>query len=598
LDGSLLSPEELEASPMPDDCAAELKASDQSTHTLLAADPQPSVGNILNCRDYSSMNHLLRVTAYVLRAANHFKGASLAQDDSKLNPEELANAERLWIMQAQSTSPRDKKFSTWQHQFDLFTDDKGLWRCRGRLSNADIPFATKYPILLPRDHPLTTLVVRRAHDRVGHDGMKETLTEVRRKFWIIRGRSSVKSIIHRCVLCRRFEGVPFRAPPPPPLPKFRVTEEPPFTYTGVDFAGPLYIRSFGLTQDNKAWICLFTCLVTRAVHLDITTDMSTETFLRCLKRFAARRGLPHKFLSDNGKTFKAAAKFLKTVFRDEAVVNYLSRQGIEWTFNIEKAPWWGGAFERMVQSTKRCLRKMVGRSRLTLDELHTAVVEIESIINSRPLSYISASDMEEPLTPSHLLIGRRVLNLPDHLGSSHDPEGEEFTVNPNQLSERMKRLGGALNHFWKRWRTEYLTELREAHRQSRPSQPTGPSITKGDVVIVHDDNLPRGLWKLGKVEELFPGRDGKIRGAAVKLPSTGRQHSTLNRPIQLLYPLEVGGGCNHPTGAIPGDTAEPLLLEDETSTQSVEQQIRRSRRPAARRAEDQIKAWMCDLEDC
>lgn len=109
-------------------------------------------------------------------------------------------------------------------------------------------------------------------------------------------------------------------------------------------------------------------------------------------------------------------------------------------FNIEKAPWWGGTFERMVKSTKRCLRKMVGRARFSLDELHTAIVEIESIINSRPLSYISSSDLDEPLTPSHLLIGRRVLTLPDNLGCLSDPGDEEFTVGPSQLNDRVKRL--------------------------------------------------------------------------------------------------------------------------------------------------------------
>ena len=149
-----------------------------------------------------------------------------------------------------------------------------------------------------------------------------------------------------------------------------------------------------------------------------------------------------KFLSDNAKTFKAAAKF-----KDESVLNHLAGRGVEWWFNIDKAPWWGGAFERMVKSTKCCLRKMVGRSKLSL--LHTAIVEVESIINSRPLSYISSGDLEEPLTPSHLLIGRRVLNLPDNLGVLlSDPEDEEFTVSPNQLGDRVKNVSESLNYFW------------------------------------------------------------------------------------------------------------------------------------------------------
>lgn len=143
------------------------------------------------------------------------------------------------------------------------------------------------------------------------------------------------------------------------------------------------------------------------MHLDVVTDMSTETFIRCLKRFAARKSIPRKFLSDNGKTFKAAATFIDAVFKERDVQDHLSGRSAEWIFNIEKAPWWGGGvFERMVRSTKHCLRKMIGRFKFSLDELYTVLIEVESIINSRPLSYVSSGDLEEPLTPSHLLMGR------------------------------------------------------------------------------------------------------------------------------------------------------------------------------------------------
>ena len=224
--------------------------------------------------------------------------------------------------------------------------------------------------------------------------------------------------------------------------------------------------------------------------------------MRCLNRFAARRGLPLKFLSDNGKTFKAAAKFLSTVFKDETVREYLSTRGVQCIFNVECAPWWGGIFERMVRSTKRCLRKMVGRANLSQDELLTAVIEIEAVINSRPLSYISSTDLEEPLTPSHLIVGRRLLNLPDYLGYVCDPGDEDFEVNDSQLKRRMKHLASVLSHFWRRWRTEYLNELRECHRYSTAKKAhLHPTISLGDIVIIHDDTLPRGFWKLGQIQE-------------------------------------------------------------------------------------------------
>ena len=131
----------------------------------------------------------------------------------------------------------------------------------------------------------------------------------------------------------------------------------------------------------------------------------------------------------------------------------------------------------MVKSTKRCLRKVVGRANFSRDELLTAVVEIEAVINSRPLSYISSADYEEPLTPSHLVVDRRLLNLPDHLGYVCDPRDEDFEVNASHLMRRIKHPAGILNHFWKRWRTEYQNELRESHHYAAKKTPSGPSVS-------------------------------------------------------------------------------------------------------------------------
>ena len=137
--------------------------------------------------------------------------------------------------------------------------------------------------------------------------------EIRTRYWIIKGRQFVKKVLHKCTICRRYKGLPQPAPLSPPLPVFRVKEEPAFTYTGVDFVGPLYIKTSGLTGSNKVWICLYTCCVVRAVHLDIVPDMTAMSFLRSFKCFTARRGFPKRFISDNGKTFKAAAKNIQGV---------------------------------------------------------------------------------------------------------------------------------------------------------------------------------------------------------------------------------------------------------------------------------------------
>ena len=219
-----------------------------------------------------------------------------------------------------------------------------------------------------------------------HNGTKENPTELRSSFWITNGRSLVKSFIHQCAVCRRHEGRSYRAPPPPPLPTFRVEEAPPFSFTGVDFAGPLYVRDD--VASKKAWISLYTCCVVRVVHLVLVPDMSTPAFLRSFQQFTARRGLPCKMLSDNAKTFRATAKSLTEV---------------KLIFNVPKATWWGGVFEQMVRCTKRCLRKIIGQAKFLQDKLLIALTEVETVINSRPLSYVSADDLEEPhiLPPQH-----------------------------------------------------------------------------------------------------------------------------------------------------------------------------------------------------
>ena len=385
---------------------------------------------------------------YVLRAVKLFK-RSVVCPEKLLSLEELVEAERLWIVDIQVQLKSERNFNKWQKQFDLFPDKKDLIRCHGRLENANLPYSTKYPLFLPSKAHFTTLIVRSAHSRVVHNEVKETLTEIRRKYWIVRGCSLVRSIFHHCVICKRHEGAPFKNPIPPALPPFRIQEQSPFTFTGVDYAGPLYTRS---NEVNKVWIhvCLFTCCATRAIHLELVSDMSTDTFIRCLKRFALRREMPRKFLSDNGKSFKAAAIFLKRVFKDQTVIDHLSIFGVEWLFNIEKAPWWGGVFDRLVKSTKRCLKKFIGQAKFSLDELHTPVVEVESIINSRPLTYLSPCDLEEPLTLSHLITGRRVVNLPYDLGYYADLEDTDFTISQGQVRRRAKYSNLVLNHFWRR----------------------------------------------------------------------------------------------------------------------------------------------------
>ena len=251
-------------------------------------------------------------------------------------------------------------------------------------------------------------------------------------------------------------------------------EVPPFSFTGIDFAGPLFVKCGSDIQ--KVWICLYTCCVVRVVHLDLVIDLTIQSFLRSLKRFIARRGIPARILSDNGRTFKAAAKVITAIATHSEVQKYLTSLGVKWMFNVPKAPWWGGVFERM-QSTKRCLRKLLA-ARFLYDELLTALTEVELVINSRPLSCVSEDDLEEPLTPSHLLIGRRLASFSDHL--CHDPD--KFENIPDLIAPLANYLNRTLDSFWKRWRSEYLVELRDSHHY-HGGNPNATRVSVGDVVI-------------------------------------------------------------------------------------------------------------------
>ena len=228
---------------IPRECLTEMKII-QGAHSMLSCE-HDVYGPIIESERFSSFRKLLRVTAFTFKFIDLLKFKPRYHGEP-VNPQltaaDLVNSQVYWVKASQKPLLDDEKFSTWKVQFGLFLDDDGIWRCRGQLGNADILQSTKYPILLNQSHHVTLLIVHECHEILKHGGVKETLTELCSRFWIIKGRNFVCKVLHRCVICRRLNGTPFVPPLPPPLPSFRVSEAPPFAYTGVDFAGPLYIR--------------------------------------------------------------------------------------------------------------------------------------------------------------------------------------------------------------------------------------------------------------------------------------------------------------------------------------------------------------------
>lgn len=250
------------------------------TVTFITSTETQCISSLIDLVRFSNIQRLLRVTAYVFQFIKKFKervNGGQRVFESDISATDLKEAEQCWILDVQGSLRLNKKFEAWSQEFNLFADCDGLLRCRGRMSHAELPYATKHPILLDGNHRFTTLAIKDCHSRVMHSGVKDILTELRSKFWLVKGRQADNKFPHNCVTCLRYEGKPYKAPPPPPLPDFQVTTAPAFTFTGLDYAGPLYVKGEKKKTEKKVRIFLYTCCVTKAVHLDIVPDLKRRS---------------------------------------------------------------------------------------------------------------------------------------------------------------------------------------------------------------------------------------------------------------------------------------------------------------------------------
>ncbi|CAI5682672.1 unnamed protein product [Oreochromis niloticus] len=520
-----------------DEMNVELKSSHQVAIHFAANDIcEP----ILKLESYSKLKRVLRVTAWIRRFIANAKTTMRPKMQGELTANELLDAEKYWIKVAQRHSfhqevqrlkiGKPMMNDSRIQELKPFLDEDELLSVGGRLQQSDFTFREQHPWILPNKHRFSELLIQDCHTRVMHSGVRDTLVQIRERYWIIRARQLVKNIVTRCTVCKRFKAKAGRQLTAP-LPRDRISESPPFEVTGVDFAGPLYVK----TEDSvkRSYIALFTCAVTRAVHLELVSDQSTETFLLALKRFIARRGLCRVIYSDNARTFKRADQDLKELWKtikDPHLLEFFSERGITWKFIAERAAWWGGFWERLVRSVKICLKKVLGRASLHFEEMCTVLAEVEATLNSRPLTFVHNEVNEpQPLTPAHFLVGKRLTSLPP---KSIPKDTHHPTANKEDITRRWRYRQKLMTNFWNTWRRDYLLELRSAHRCDA-SKPT--PLKLGDVVLIGHDNLPRQVWKLGRIEEMFPGRDGLVRSCLVRT-TTG---TLLRRPIQLLYNLEL-----------------------------------------------------------
>lgn len=239
------------------------------------------------------------------------------------------------------------------------------------------------------------------------------------------------------------------------LPSSRVTPDQPFRISGVDFGGPFYItdRKGRGCRITKCYMCLFVCFATKAVHLEVVSDMTTDCFILCLRRFIARRGKPLALYCGNGTNFVGANNEINNILRNsDNITDFAAEEGIKFHFSPAYSPHFGGLWEAGIKSAKYHITRILRDTHFTFKELSTLFSQVEAILNSRPLTSLSSDPSDlDPLTPAHFLIGRSLTSLPSE---------NLMDVNPHRL-DRYRLLEKMRQHFWKRWRHEYLCELQQ-----------------------------------------------------------------------------------------------------------------------------------------
>ncbi|KXJ71468.1 hypothetical protein RP20_CCG020481 [Aedes albopictus] len=465
----------------------------------------------------SNYRRIQKAWVYVHRYID--KKVHKKQEFGDITADEIRRAERSILLLVQRESYGDVlkalQSKSVQRQpyrnLALFVGDDGLIRVGGRLKYSAIPYDGKHQVLLPQKHHITETIVRGLHQEHFHVGQNGLLAIVREHYWPVHAQQLIKKVVSSCQVCARQRprpGAQFMGD----LPEVRVQLAPPFSKVGIDYAGPFMLKMGGRsTKLYKGYVVVFVCLVVKAIHFELVSSLSKDNFIAALQRFSSRRGLPSDIHSDNATTFVGAnheLAALRQLFEDQQhqlkVKEFCSTKGIRWHFIPPRSPHFGGIWEAGVKSMKYHLKRVVGETRLTFEEMTTFLAQTEAILNSRPLYPMSEDPSDySVLTPSHFLIGRSGVALPV----------------PAYGDERVGRLDRYQHvqlmhqHFWDKWSREYLH-----HLQGRQKWNTNvnSSFKVGALVLLIEENLPPQQWKRGRIAAVHPGKDDVVRVVTVK----------------------------------------------------------------------------------
>ncbi|GFW29351.1 integrase catalytic domain-containing protein [Trichonephila clavipes] len=493
--------------------------------------------------------HLLsKLFKSVLRTLEYYTFDVFAWTDSKIVLSWLSGHPRQWkTFVANRTSEIIEVLPTkhWRHvpskenPADLASrgiDPKCLPDCKLwwqgppwlRLETSSWPKAESSCDEASDEHSISELLIKEQHIAHLHAGPTLLAHVLRQSHWIVGSRKLINKCIRKCLKCNKFKTSTTTPQLMGNLPKHRATLERPFFSCGIDYAGPVLIKcNKGRgTKSTKGYIALFVCLATKAVHIEAVGDLTTDSFIAALRRFSARRGAPRHIYSDNGTNFVGARRKLDEIWKlwlslptNEAISYYLSKSSIDWHFIPPSSPHFGGIWESGIRSVKFHLKRVLGETILTFEELTNLLTQIEGLLNSRPLSYVNDSDIEciSTLTPSHFLTGDVLLSVPEELPSTSNHR------------DRWELLQNIKRGFWKKWSSEFISSLQPRKKW----QDAQPNLKEDDIVLIKEEGPP-GTWPMARVLQVHPGNDGLVRVATVKT-----QDSVFKRPVHKLIKLPI-----------------------------------------------------------
>ena len=485
-------------------------------------DTNPVFHQLLNtCSTFSKIR---RTLAYVRRFIQNARKKNVKT--GSITVQELQGSEKQlfkWSQAHLDPTVIDKKLTP-------KLDENGLLRAHGRLEDVrSLPQELRNPVILPRDHPLVILLLRDLHERRRHCGYKSLINEARRKYWIIGVRGMSKALTTKCITCRKLRKKPLEQLMGQ-IPSLRVAVgTPPFFNTAMDMFGPLHIKLNRKTL-KEAQVIIFTCMTTRAVHLELVTDKTSDAFLMAFRRFASLRGHPCICWSDCGTNFVGAQGYLKEIMRSwnvpkiEGVLSEDFSCDFKWKWNTPHASHQNGVVETLIKSVRQSLNATCKNQAFTEEQWRTFLAETTYVINGRPLYPSSDSIWESPpITPNDILIGHH-LSIPQ-------PEPEE-RINPRHL---LRSTENRVNEFWRCWMRYFAPNLLPRNKWFR----TRENLQVDDLVLEIDPNHKRSQWKMARVIATYPGNDGLVRKTRIKT-----QDGEYDRPIHKLCLLATKDELN------------------------------------------------------